>query len=48
MVLRPSEGEGSRATARDCMKPLAGFAEQSPASHIAENGCKYLDMADIS
>jgi len=48
VVLRTSGGEESRATARDSIEPLAGFAEQSPASHIAENGYKYLDMADIS
>jgi len=38
----------SRATARIAIGPLDGFAKQSTASHIAENGYKYLEMADIS
>jgi len=47
MILRPSEGEGSRATAR-FQSAACGFAEQNRQDHIAENGYKYLDLADIS
>ncbi len=39
--------EGSRAKARHAISRLT-FCEEKSASHIAENGYKYLEMADIS
>ena len=47
MVLRPSAAR--EAARKRVIKSAARlFCGAKPASHIAENGYKYLEMADIS